>query len=363
MSIDFYPPLESGEEEFLGTLSGGSGSSGNILIDGECQVAQGGVVNISTVPQFGPIDMWSAWISAGAVSAGTIAQGGSGGLPSQTTLQALGLTLTGTGTVSFRQRIEKNVARALAITLGQLQGVFGPSATGMPISASFMARTSNISGTPASCVVVLRIPTVADNFAATTVLATSAPVGLPQDNTIHKLDFNNIVTITGDTIQTGLEIEFQVTIGAVTNKFVLMTQAQLCLGSQAPPVFVTTPFDIQYLRVLRYFQKSFQYSVAPAQATADLNGVLNYQAWRAGAASTQIPLVMKVPMRITNPAFTFYNPVSANALWRNRTLNADSGAAAVLTTGEYYNTITNAQAALDAAGHTMSIHWTADARL
>lgn len=325
----------------------------NILVDGWCQITQGAAAGtFSGTPTYGKIDMWAAWASAGVASAGTIDQATAGGFGRA--LMVNGATIGAGGVISFRQRIE-----------GARSCLFSQS----PLSFSMVVRANTGTSFPAR--VILRTPTALDNFAATTVTYTGA------DQTVNGTDdisrpyqWENIPLAS---YTNGMEVEFQFDVGAITTKRFIINAIELTPGTKCPqgsatlttaPYAYTPPysFDQELAAVKRYFQKSFAYGTAPAQNVGTVVGALYYRCPIAGAVATAVQLPWSVQMRTSAPTVTFYNPNAANAKWRNNSLGADSGLAAVTFNGESNHLITNPQVAGDAIGNQMFVHWTADAR-
>lgn len=107
----------------------------------------------------------------------------------------------------------------------------------------------------------------------------------------------------------------------------------------------------------RYYQKSFAIGTAPATGVNNVNSgmwIARYSAIGAWAVSSQLA----VPMR-TAPSFTGFNPVSANANWRDIDNNVDvtsfGGVQSTKWLGIY-------SAGNGATGQT-AINWTLDAGL
>ncbi len=128
-----------------------------------------------------------------------------------------------------------------------------------------------------------------------------------------------------------------------------------------------TPFEQKtIMEVLsssqRYYQKTFNQGLAPAQATASQLGCISYRASVAAIVANGALWEYPVTMRAA-PAVTFYNPVSANSNWYNSSLAADSGASSTNNIGDRAFFSTNAQVAGDTVTSLMVIHATADAEL
>lgn len=314
----------------------------NLFIDGECQVAQGASKALTTAAQFGSVDMWAAWASGGVITSGTMTQSTAlAGVSTQNAVAVASLTLTGAGSVSFRQRIESKRARMLV---------------NQNASFSCVVRHGNAAAVPV--VVVIRSANAADNFAATTVIYTSAAQSAAATPALTTISIPNVPM---GACGNGIEVEVQMQVGACTNSFAQLADAQLVEGATVP-TFLPTPFDVALSQVRRHFQKSFPYATAPAQGSGVQIGQFVRQCVVAGVATGETYMGFPVPMR-TQPVMTFYNPISANANWRNYTANADSGAAAGTAIGEPGLGMTQTQVAGDAVGAICGVHWTADARL
>ena len=314
----------------------------NALIDGGMQVAQGATQNLSGAATYGSVDMWAVWMSSGVRTAGTIGQAGAV-TSTSLAVRAAAFTGTGTVTVSFRQRVESKRAQA-----------FGGLVTNNA-SASLVAFTQQA----CSVQLIVRKPTAADNYAATTVVYTGNAQALAASawTTLKWEDFD-----LGD-VRNGIEVEIQFQYGTAVASAIdaRLGDVQLVFGAYAP-AFIPRTFDEELQLAQRYFQKSFEYATAPAQG-GGVSGATYYRCPVAGATTVPVQVPFLTRMRTAVPTFTFYNPVSANAKWRNTTLGADSGAASVTGNGDRSQIIANAQVAGDAVGNSLIIHWTADARL
>lgn len=102
-----------------------------------------------------------------------------------------------------------------------------------------------------------------------------------------------------------------------------ITGVQLEIGTIDTP-FDSIPFDDDLRNCQRFYWKSFPYATAPVTA-AGIVGALAW--WRdTSAAGNAFPYVHhRFPVKMAfAPTITTYNPVSANANWRNTTANADN---------------------------------------
>lgn len=152
-------------------------------------------------------------------------------------------------------------------------------------------------------------------------------------------------------------------VDSLANDFRL-TQVDLRAGATSGPgEFLSFPDEL--LRCQRYFWKTFNYTRQPAQGTGDSNGALVYRAVVAGVNGNG--MMVQHPVRMyAIPAPTYYNPISANALWRNLTDPADSGAASTgpfATASERSQMIINPQVAGDGIGEYIAVHASFEAEI
>ncbi|VVE46476.1 phage tail protein [Pandoraea terrigena] len=224
----------------LGQLQAVTGTTGasswrNRLINSAAQVAiQTTVPALSSTPQYGPVEMIAAWASGGAITAGTLIQdtvspvGRTGHA-----VKLAGCTLTGAGVLSWRYRME--AAEALKLK---------------NVTAAFQIAVRHDIGSPANYTVSLRKPTnTADDFTEITLIATSQVVSVASGVAVQLTPWQDGVAL-GDCAK-GLEIEVQVTCGAVTAKNFWWTEWQLEEGTVATPV-ERRPIHIEMAACQRY---------------------------------------------------------------------------------------------------------------
>jgi hypothetical protein len=141
-------------------------------------------------------------------------------------------------------------------------------------------------------------------------------------------------------------------------------KVRFVLGTFASDLYIPT-FDETLRYAMRFYEKSFGYTVAPAQGV----GTSGDGEWRfiqavGAAVAGQIAWAKyRVPKR-TTPVGTLYNPAVANAQVRNLTTASDCAAAGFNTLGtEAFNISFTTAVAGSVAGNVNAVHWTADARL
>ena len=112
----------------------------------------------------------------------------------------------------------------------------------------------------------------------------------------------------------------------------------------------------------RYYYKTFPQGTAPAQA-AGRPGAIRYRTPVAGVVTQGIYIHFPVTMR-ASPAVVYYNPDSANTLWRSaRAGGVDSGASSSDDARDVGIMTINAQASGDLVADQLMIHVTAAAEL
>lgn len=180
-----------------------------------CQVKQqSGTTNLTTSPQHAKVDRFAAWASGGTVGAGTIGQNTASAIGrAGYSLHLAGITLTGSGKLAIRQRIEALQARqvrngTLSLGIAVWHDCAGP--------VNFTIRLSKA--------------TAADNFASVTFIAASTAQSVPA-NTPGRIVFENVAL--GD-VSNGLEVQIEADCGAITTKNFEFTEFVAALAETAP---------------------------------------------------------------------------------------------------------------------------------
>lgn len=141
-----------------------------------------------------------------------------------------------------------------------------------------------------------------------------------------------------------------------------IARVQIEKGSVATD-FEQRPFALELTLAQRYFWKTFDPDVAPAQNTANYKGAIHYTVRQTGVNFDNSQVTFPVTMRAA-PTITFYNPGAANTKWRNLNAGADSGTPALASnTSARTFSPANTQVAGDNAGNNVYVHATADAEL
>jgi hypothetical protein len=149
---------------------------------------------------------------------------------------------------------------------------------------------------------------------------------------------------------------------AAANNYIEVAGLQYEIGSRAT-AFDMRSFDDELAACQRYYQKTFNYSVAPAQNTGDTSGSWTFA---ATVATTGVSRINSVPfhrrMR-TTPVLTFYNPSAANAFARNLIRSTDATATSASGAGETRTGMSVTGVAGWAVNDLCAVHYTATAEL
>jgi hypothetical protein len=221
------------------TMAGPLHGLKNRFHNGGCEVSQRLAPNLSTSFQYGAVDRFLAAVTAGAVSAGTIARATSS--PAGRTgcaLQLAGVTTTGSAVVSAKQRIESKNALKLKNQSG-----------------SVSLHVYQDTGAPINYTITLRKPTAADNYATTATIATSSSIAVPSA-TDTLITFPNQAL--GD-VSNGLEVQVDAACGAVTTKNFHFTEWQIEEGPAAT-AFERRPYEQELRDCQRYAELITGYS-------------------------------------------------------------------------------------------------------
>jgi len=253
----------------------------NAIINGDCRVNQR-VTAYTLVKDaytwdssdlYGP-DRHEGMATGTAVSAGTWGQSttciaGNSGYG----FKFAGVTLTGTGILYHRHRIEAKDAVRFKNQI-----------------ASFGCKVWHDVGSNINYTIYIRKANAADNFSAVTAISNSGAISVPTA-TATTLKYENVSM--GD-CSNGIEIEIKIEAGTVTLKNFCQTELQLELGS------VVTEFEfIPYVQAIAGCLR-YAYALGPYGA------VTNYHPYglKAQTATIEIPILFRTRMRVPPTLFT-----------------------------------------------------------
>lgn len=271
-----------------------------------------------------------------AVSAGTLATTAGSGSQPFSWFYFGGMTLTGTGVIYLRYRME---AKDAARFKGQ--------------TASFRCQVLQDTGGAINYTIYVRKANAADNFAAVTAISDSGAISVP-NSTVTSLPY---LAIAMGECGNGIEIEIKVECGAVTTKGFYFTQLQLELGSVATP-FEYRPYGQELALCQRYYEKSYDGASAPGTVT-DIGSIYVI------AQSTYELYFPITTFRVTKrilPTITVYSTgTGASAKFYDVTAAGDVNAFAADRVGQ--NSFRESSNNTLTAGNKYAYHWVAVSEL
>lgn len=153
-----------------------------------------------------------------------------------------GVTITGTGIVYFRYRMQMHNSRPFRNQ-----------------KASFSCLVYHDIGSAKNYTVYIRKANALNNFTTVTEIANSGPQSVPSDvSTLFK--FENVDM--GDNCSNGLEIEIKVQCDAITTKNFWFTELKFEVGSYATE-YIYEDYEIDLMRCMPYAEKSQNMSAVP----------------------------------------------------------------------------------------------------
>lgn len=223
------------------------------IINSGCMVNQRTTApNLSTTYQYGAVDRIAAKGAGTAVSAGTIAQTTAANVGSTGyALRLSGVTLTGSGKVYARYRMEARDA---------LRYKNNP--------ASFAVKVYHDVGSACNYLITVRKANAADNFSGVTDIANSGNISVAS-GTPTLIKFENINSGSLGDVSNGIEIEIEITTGAITTKLFEFTEWQFNRGYAANQ-WVGRNFEEELAACQRYYEKSYPYADAPGTTYIDV---------------------------------------------------------------------------------------------
>jgi hypothetical protein len=145
-----------------------------------------------------------------------------------------------------------------------------------------------------------------------------------------------------------------------TANFFRLTGIKIDPGAVATPL-VFVPFQDELGRCERYYQKSFHYSVAPAQLAGTSTGEIQFISQHGASVSMSRTFFYSQRLR-SSGTVTGYNPSSANSGLRNTTRSND-WSFNLSVRGEWGFEAFCSTTGTTAVGDTIAWHWAADAEL
>lgn len=321
----------------------------NGLINGDMAIAQRNTTftGISIAPPVQVLDCWFAWTD---------------GASSMTVSQQPGVIAnTGFNNVLRAQRPNGNTSVSTH-RIGQIiKSVDCTRFAGQTVTLSFYARKGADFSAASSNLIVRCLQGTGTNQGSTAYTTggwsgTSLALNTTQALTASLTRYTFTFTILSNSTELAFDCGFLPVGTAGTNDYFDIVGVQLENGGVATGYEYLT-FDQQLQRCLPYYFKTFPYATVPAQAAS--TGTIG--AWALvspAAASFGASFDYPIPMfQVTQG--TTYNPISANANWRDTTNNADRAVSTVAGNSDRI-VIVGATGAVNAVNY---IHFTAEGAL
>ena len=278
-------------------------------------------------------DLFSITPSGAAISAGTQAQISNSTLgTSGYALKLAGVTITGAGTIKKRYRVEaadavKYKNKSTSFGMLELQD------TGGSLNYTIQINKANS----------------ADNFSAVTQIAISG--NLPVATGVGtRIVFENVSM--GD-CSNGIEIVVTIPCGAITTKNFETTEWQMNVGAVCLPFVCGTRAE-ESAKVMRYYEKSYDYAVIPGTST--LSGGVYTQIGAVSTVAFYVQVYYKVSKRINSNQVTLYDDIGSV----NKVIKGANGKTASVP---YYSTSGFVGGTADATSSSLlSFQWVVDAR-
>jgi len=309
----------------------------NLIVDGACRMAQLAAKTLTTSAQYGAVDMFAAWGTGTAVSAGSIAQNTAAPVGQEGySLHLSGVTITGAGVVYARHRIESAVAKALKNK-----------------TASFSVQVYHDVGSSINYTAIIRKANAADNFTGVTVISTGSATPIPNAaGTLLK--FENVAM--GD-CSNGIEIEVQAACGAVAGKNFHFTEWQLEPGTSASQ-FEYALINDNIAAVERYLEKTYDLGVLPGTVTKIGAFVFDASSVSDGTCSFR-------SRKRAIPTMTYYSALSgaSGTISYSNTIGVTSPSGDIPVANSLIGTNSVSVESSPGDGYMPIVHFVADARL
>lgn len=174
----------------------------------------------------------------------------------------------------------------------------------------------------------------------------------------------DVPSISGKTLGSNLNDYLALSFNLPTSgTFVFnIEEVQIEAGEAATP-FERIPPALELINCQRYYEKSFDLSVNPAQNAGVSGGSHAFPQVAAGAVSQSLGSVRFNTAKRAAPAMTFFNPSAANAQARNVTTGTDFTLTTAANAGTGGFSLTGTGPSGGTAGNLCQVHWVANARI
>lgn len=264
---------------------------------------------------------------------------------------------TGTGTMYFAQAVESKIIQEIA---------------GLPVTLSFWATAGSAFGTTywanqtfnGATGIIMAVMQTGTGVDEGTFAAYTGSTFLPSCG-FTPTPYWQFYSVTGTIPANARELKVYFQMGKTSaaynsNAWFGIADVQLEVGTQAT-AFDKIDFDESLIECQRFYEKSFDYAVAPARNSLSDNGDLGMVVWALSAGKQFVTHVPFKVRKAKDPAITFYNPHAANSNWWNYTQSVSAGASSAALIGEFGYIAQETQTSGEAVGNVLGVHWDASA--
>lgn len=329
------PSFFVNDDDYLAKLNGLF--EPNACFNAAMQVARRATASLSTSYQFGSVEGYAVK-AGGTVGAGTITQDTAATIGrAGYALHVSGVTLTGSGEIYVRHRIESRDAKAFKNQ-----------------TASFACTVLHDVGSAVTYTITVRKPTVANDFTSVTDIGNNGGASVAS-GTSTQLQYESVAM--GD-CSNGIEIEIKAACGAVTTKNFRFTEMI------ARPIAIVLPFTARSMaeemaRCCRRFRTSFKWGTAPTTNPGSIDHASVGDS-SGGNFAVVADEIFETPM-VKDPTVTIYNPSAAANSIRNVTAAANIAGSSAGSSATKLLIFVSSVATT--AADQLAVCWTADAEL
>ena len=310
----------------------------NLLINGCMRVCQRGSQPLDVQTRYG-LDRWNVfWSSSAGVTPGTQERQSTTYLETTSCMALAGLTCTGTNVIYVNQRIESANAKTFlnGVNHGKWSGQF---------------KFWHNFGSSVNVYLVVYSANAADNFSAITERYVSSAQSVPT-STWTSLKFEGIDIPTTD-MYNGLQFSIKIETPVCSGKTIYIGDAQFEIGPKCTTI-ERRPYGLELALCQRYYEKSYNYAIAPGAASSD-GCVL--ELGPRNSSGTTYGAKFAVEKRAVPTVTCFSDNDGASGYCYNNG-NKACAAGRIGTAGFSYASITSGVTA-----HNASYHWVASIEL
>lgn len=325
----------------------------NLIINGNFKIAQRGTtLTLATAGVYG-IDRWMSQGPNGVSIANQDNSAGAMGLPGLANNVKLGRNSGSSVTTALilNQSLTSNNSSLL---------------TGMTATLSYYAKAgANYSSSGNTLLINLYTGAGTDQSAQNGINGAwssfAKPINLTDTLTTSWQRFTHTIALGTGWSQLGVLFAYTPTGTAGSDDNVYITGVQLEPGPVATP-FENRLYEAEFALCQAYYEKSFPYSTAPAQAVGTGTGELICNAAGSGAIGNFFSSAFRVRKRAA-PTMGLYNPHNSNAQAYDEQTGTDCSSTGTYQVGEENFSLSFVGPSGMSSGNPVGIHWSASAEL